>query len=112
MKSATQIEYRSCRESDIPAVLELWSSSTVGGSTNTFEAIRTRLTRGSDLFILAFDGSRLIASLMGGWDGWRTSMARLAVVPEYRRKGIASRLVTMVEERLISKGASGSMQPA
>jgi ribosomal protein S18 acetylase RimI-like enzyme len=32
-------------------------------------------------------------------------MARLAVTPEYRRNGIASTLVTMVEERLASKGA-------
>ena len=105
MNDARSIEYRSCRESDIPAVLELWSDSTVGGSTNTTEALLTRLARDADLFILAFDGPRIIATLMGGWDGWRATMARLAVRPEYRRNGIARTLVGMVEERLILKGA-------
>jgi ribosomal protein S18 acetylase RimI-like enzyme len=44
------------------------------------------LRRDRRLFLLAWDNSRLVGSLIGGWDGWRASMARLAVDPAYRRR--------------------------
>jgi ribosomal protein S18 acetylase RimI-like enzyme len=42
---------------------------------------------------------------MAGWDGWRASMARLAVDPQYRRIGLARALVERVERELRSLGA-------
>ena len=63
----------------------------------------------SEFSLMAFpqswDGTRLVGSLMGGWDGWRGQMYRLAVDPEYRRHGIARRLVQAVEARLEARGA-------
>lgn len=41
---------------------------------------------------------------MAGWDGWRASMARLAVDPHYRRIGLARSLVERVERKLRSLG--------
>ncbi|MCH8103345.1 MAG: GNAT family N-acetyltransferase, partial [Chloroflexi bacterium] len=40
------------------------------------------------------------------WDGWRSNMYRLAVRPDYRRRGIASEPVRRVEEMLRKLGAS------
>lgn len=42
---------------------------------------------------------------MGGWDGWRGNMYRLAVAPEYRRRGVARSLTAAVEQRLRAMGA-------
>lgn len=54
---------------------------------------------------LASDGDRIAGTLIGGWDGWRGNMYRLAVDPGYRRMGVARRLVEEVEARLRELGA-------
>ena len=100
------IELRPCRVQDIAAVLALWEQAATSGSvTDHPDAIRKRLERDADLFLLAWDGDRLVGSLIGGWDGWRGNMYRLAVGPDYRRRGIARKLVGAVERRLRLLGA-------
>lgn len=47
--------------------------------------------------MLAWDGGRLVGTIMAGWDGWRASMARLAIDPQYRRIGLARALVERIE---------------
>ena len=44
-------------------------------------------------------------SVIGGWDGWRGNIYRLAVAPEARRVGLARRLVQEAERVLRAKGA-------
>jgi ribosomal protein S18 acetylase RimI-like enzyme len=73
--------------------------------TDNSAAVRRRLKRDRQLFLLACDGPLIVGSLIGGWDGWRGSMARLAVDPQYRRRGIAAMLVTQVEKELRALGA-------
>ena len=41
---------------------------------------------------------------MAGWDGWRASMARLAIDPQYRRIGLARALVERIEGELRTLG--------
>ena len=87
-------------------MLALWAQAAMSGSvTDHPDAIRKRLERDADLFLLAWDGDRLVGSLIGGWDGWRGNMYRLAVAPDYRRRGIARKLVGAVERRLRLRGA-------
>jgi ribosomal protein S18 acetylase RimI-like enzyme len=100
------VELRPCRDGDVEAVLALWQrAEAVPRPTDRPDALLRRLERDRDLFVLAWDGERLVGSLMGGWDGWRGQMYRLAVDPEYRRQGLARRLVDFVEERLRALGA-------
>ncbi len=47
----------------------------------------------------------LVASLIATFDGWRGNMYRLAVLPQFRRRGIARRLVAEGERRLVVLGA-------
>jgi ribosomal protein S18 acetylase RimI-like enzyme len=96
---------RPCRVSDIPAVLDLWARSTDATTGDNPRALRLRLRRDRNLFVLAVDGRRVIGSLVGGWDGWRGTMARLAVDPVYRRRGVARLLVRRVERELRAMGA-------
>ena len=46
-----------------------------------------------DLFLVAEDDGRIVGSVIGGWDGWRGHIARLAADPTLRRKRIARKLV-------------------
>jgi ribosomal protein S18 acetylase RimI-like enzyme len=101
----SNIQYRACTTDDIDTVLELWDAATHRGSTNTREAILTFLGLHPDLLLLAWDGDRLVGSVIGAWDGWRASFARLAVHDEYRRRGIGRELVERAERLLIAKGA-------
>jgi len=100
------IRLRPCRPADVEQVLDLWRRASAELSvTDDPDALRRRLGRERNLFILAWDRDRLVGSLIGGWDGWRGHMYRLAVDPVYRRRGIARRLVEAVEGRLRRLGA-------
>ncbi len=101
----SNIQYRACTKDDVDTVLKFWDSATHGGSINTREAIFIFLDLHPDLLLLAWDGDRLVGSVIGAWDGWRASLARLAVRDEYRRRGIARELVERAERLLIAKGA-------
>jgi ribosomal protein S18 acetylase RimI-like enzyme len=59
---------------------------------------------GGVLFVAFIDGL-LVGSVIGGWDGWRDNIYRLAMTPEYRRRGIARRLVAEISEALFAEGA-------
>ena len=58
-----------------------------------------------DALLVAEDGGMIVGTLIAAWDGWRGGMYRLAVLPEYRRRGIAQALVEAAHERLRAKGA-------
>ena len=56
------------------------------------------------LLVAEQDGN-FVGSVIGGFDGWRGNIYWLAVHPEYRRLGIARRLVAELELRLAAMGA-------
>ena len=100
------IELRECRLEDADTVLDLWRrAGAVPRPTDHPEALRKRIAHDDGLFLLAVDGDRVAGSLIGSWDGWRAGHARLAVDPEYRRRGVATRLVEEVERRQRALGA-------
>ena len=43
--------------------------------------------------------------MIAAWNGWRGSFYRLAVDPGHRRRGLATRLVRLGEQRLRERGA-------
>ncbi len=65
---------------DVKQVLELWRRAGAEPSvTDDPGALRRRLRRDRNLFVLAWDRGRLVGTLIGGWDGWRGHLYRLAV---------------------------------
>ncbi len=97
---------RNATEEDIAAVLDLW---VVAGSLPSVSDSPDGLARllAADpqaLLIAELDGI-LVGSLIAAWDGWRGSFYRLAVSPEHRREGLATRLLREGERHLHERGA-------
>jgi ribosomal protein S18 acetylase RimI-like enzyme len=46
----------------------------------------------------------VVGSIIAKWDGWRGNMYRLAVLPDYRRLGVARALVEEGERCLRDQG--------
>jgi ribosomal protein S18 acetylase RimI-like enzyme len=58
-----------------------------------------------DLFLVATTQGKIVGTVIGGWDGWRAQIARLATDSKLRRSGVAKALVEEVERRLYRRGA-------
>jgi ribosomal protein S18 acetylase RimI-like enzyme len=98
---------RECRQEDCPAVLDLWrQAGAIPSRTDTLEELQRLVGEDNGLFLVAEEAGRVVGTIVGGWDGWRGNMYRLAVLPEFRRGGVARSLVSEVERRLRAKGAS------
>jgi ribosomal protein S18 acetylase RimI-like enzyme len=97
---------RAATSADVDGVLALWAAATVEPSvTDDPAGVCTLLSHDPDALLLAVDDDTIVGSVIASWDGWRGTMYRLAVLPPYRRRGIASALVTEGERRLHARGA-------
>jgi len=63
------------------------------------------MERNPDNFIGVFHDSRLIGAVLATWDGRKGWINRVAVHPDYRRRGTGSALIKAAEEELESRGA-------
>ena len=92
-------------DSDTEAVVALWEHA---GLTRPWNDPRKDIARKrsvqSELFLVAVDGSQLVATVMAGYDGHRGWVNYLAVDPDYRHRGIGRRLMDKVERGLASLG--------
>jgi ribosomal protein S18 acetylase RimI-like enzyme len=101
------IVIRPCRREECPAVLALWErAGVIPSPTDTLEALQRLIRDCGDGFLVAVRDGTVVGSVIGGWDGWRGNIYRLAVAPEVRRGGLARRLVHEAERALRTKGAS------
>jgi len=101
----TDITFRDARDDDVSAVLELWRQADAPPTVTDSEvAVRAVIERDDDALLLAVAGTTVIGTLIATWDGWRGNMYRLAVHPDYRRRGVATRLVSEGEDRLRARG--------
>jgi ribosomal protein S18 acetylase RimI-like enzyme len=97
---------RDCRLEDVEAVLLLWrQADATPGVTDTAEDLKRAISGSPAQVLVAEVEGRLVGSVIGTFDGWRGNIYRLAVHPDYRRKGIARALVAEVERRLMRDGA-------
>ena len=100
------IVIRPCRLDECPAVLTLWErAGAIPSPTDTLAELRRLVHERGDGFLVAVREGAVVGSVIGGWDGWRGNIYRLAVAPEARRHGLARRLVHEAEQVLRTKGA-------
>jgi purine-nucleoside phosphorylase/ribosomal protein S18 acetylase RimI-like enzyme len=100
------VRLRDCRPDEAEAVLALWKEAeTTVSVTDTAACLHHAITDSSAVVLVAEQGGRLVGCVIGGFDGWRGNVYRLAVHPAHRRQGIGRNLVAEVERRLAALGA-------
>ena len=97
---------REYRGEEGEAVLDLWRQAEATVSATDAIADIHRLTKESSAILLVAEkAGSIVGSVIGGFDGWRGNIYRLAVHPQYRRQGIARKLVSAAESHLAMMGA-------
>ena len=82
---------------DYDQIVELWNLSGLSVRLKGREsksAFSRQLKRFPDLFLVATDGDRTVGVVLGSHDHRKGWINRLAVLPEYRRRGLGSALVS------------------
>ncbi len=103
------IRVRRLRLSDYEAVITVFDVCGLrprlrGRDSRTAFARQLRANR--TLYLGAFDGTRLVGTVLGTHDTRKGWINRLAVIPEYRHLGVATRLVNACERGLRQQGLS------
>ncbi len=97
---------REARPEDFEAIIRLWEGiDRHTGLPDRVEYLQVFHAFAPDLFLVAESGGEIIGTVIGGWDGWRAQIARLATRMDWRRRGVARALVQEIERRLIARGA-------
>ena len=96
---------RPFQEIDLENVIALWEACDLTRPWNSPEIdIFRKVAQKDGLFLLAVKDEQLIATVMGGYDGYRGWINYLAVHPHYQRNGVATALLQQLEKRLIAIG--------
>ena len=101
------IRIRGLRLSDYAAVVAVIDACGLHARTrgrDSRQAIAAQLRSRQNVYLGAFDGERLVGVVFGTHDTRKGWINRLAVLPGYRRRGIAGRLVRSAERGLRARG--------
>ena len=96
---------RACKPDECAQVLELWKSAeAIPRPTDTLPELQRIVREHPDTLLVGEEAGRLVGTVIAGWDGWRGSLYRLAVVPEQRQAGVGRLLVSEAERVLRDRG--------
>jgi ribosomal protein S18 acetylase RimI-like enzyme len=101
------MEIRRLQVEDYPRLVELWSKAGLPfkpKGRDSPQAIAKQMKENPGFFIGAFENGKLIGAVIASSDGRKGWINRLAVDPEYRRRGIAKTLIAEAEKALRQKG--------
>ena len=86
-------------------VIQLWRKAGIGVSSSDSKVeVERMLNRNPDLFLIGILKDKVIAVVMGGFDGRRGYVHHLAVDPTYQRKGLGTKIMTKLSENFCQKG--------
>ena len=99
------MEIREMRSSDGDELRALWQASGVRIRPGDDDVSLARfISHNPGLCLVGCEGDRIIATALTGFDGRRGWLYHVATHPDMRRRGIATRIVREVEERLHAQG--------
>ena len=109
MEKEFEYSTRNVTIEDYDAVFALWNSAeesrrALNPVDDTREGIAKYLERNPNTCFAAVKDGKIIGVILTGHDGRRGIIHHLCVNPEYRRMGIANRLVSLAEEALKKEG--------
>ncbi len=101
-----ELVVRPMESRDLPGVLQLWER-TEGISHDASEgvgALERFLRRNPGLSAVARHGGEVVGAVLCGHDGRRAYLARMAVAPDHRRRGLGRQMVQLCLEALRHEG--------
>ena len=105
MMEREQLHIRPYQDRDEKDVIELWHNCNLVVPWNDPKLdIERKLKVNPDLFIVGLIEGRVVATVMGGYEGHRGWINYLAVSPEIRQKGVGQQMVEEVEAKLRKLG--------
>ena len=100
-----QLTIRTYQKSDEKQIIDLWSECDLTVPWNNPKRdIERKMNDSPSLFLVGEVEGRVVCSCMAGYDGHRGWIYYLAVKRDYRREGIASRILREAENRLLEIG--------
>jgi ribosomal protein S18 acetylase RimI-like enzyme len=99
------MEIRPFREADEALVVALWQACGLTRPWNDpHKDIARKLQVQRELFLVAEDEGRIVASVMAGYEGHRGWVNYLAVDVAHRRGGLGADLMRKAEDLLLARG--------
>jgi ribosomal protein S18 acetylase RimI-like enzyme len=99
------VEIRDLRQSDGDALRALWRACGIRDRPGDDDAsLAAMASRNPGLCIVGCEGDRIVASALAGFDGRRGWLYHVATHPDVQRRGIGTRLVRTIEDRLRAIG--------
>lgn len=101
----TVFHIRQYSPDDQKAVIELWQKcNVIRPQNNPYRDIERKLKVNPELFLVGLIDGKIVATVMGGYEGHRGWLNYLAVDPDYQKKGLGKQIVKVVEDRLSAIG--------
>jgi ribosomal protein S18 acetylase RimI-like enzyme len=107
MRGKPSFEIREMRPEDYGALIDLWKVTDLtyhSRGRDSKQRVVQELGTPMALFLVAEADERLVGSLLGTTDGRKGWINRLAVHPEWQRKGVALALLKEMERRFDQRG--------
>jgi ribosomal protein S18 acetylase RimI-like enzyme len=97
---------RELRGTDGDALRRLWKESGFDSVGDDDRSLARMARRNPGLVLVAVEGTQIVASALGGWDGRRGWIYHVATAKTHRGQGIAARLLDQIEAALAVLGAT------
>ncbi len=87
-----------------PEVYEIWKKTGLSlGKSDTKEEVQRAVNHSQDLFIVGKKDEKIVAVVMGAFDGRRGYVHHLAIDPEYQRLGLGNEIMQELHKRFTEK---------
>ncbi len=101
-----EIVIRNFEKSDTEEVIRLWKKSfpTDPPWNDPREVIERKVNYQQELFLVGELQNKIVATVLGGYDGFRGWVYHLAVINDNRRSGIGRKMMDAIEQILRNSG--------